>query len=161
MQPGVSIDIVAQLLHSINAARPTEHALQNDNRRLNDEVVALQAQLHQQTTRADAATKTNTSVVSAYTALKRGTRIKDMIAVYHDYITPEIVLGSEEHSSKILKLTTDATATFDNTLTTGVETDSVGQEDAKLLYCNAKDKEWLLEQLQQDITTSFVEPWIW
>ena len=50
------MDIVAQLLHSINAARPTEQALQNDNRRLNDEVVALQAQLHQQTIRADAAT---------------------------------------------------------------------------------------------------------
>ena len=88
------MDMVAQLLHSINAARPTEHALQNDNRRLNDEVVALQAQLHQRTTRADAAAKTNSGVVSAYTALKRGTLIKDMIALYHDYIAPEVILGS-------------------------------------------------------------------
>ena len=157
------MDMVAQLLHSINAARPTEQALQNDNRRLNDEVVALQAQLHQHTARAHAATMTHNSIVNAYTALKRGTLIKDMIAVYHDYITLEVVLGSEEHSSTILQLTTDATATFDETLTTGVETDSVGQEDAKFLYCSARDKEWLLEQLEQDITSTstFVEPWIW
>ena len=66
----------------------------------------------------------------------------------------------DEHNNKIQQPTTDATATYDDALTTGVDTYAVDQEDAKLLYCNAKDKEWLLEQLQNDITISVAEPWI-
>ena len=38
MQPSVSMEQVAQLLNSVNAARPSELALHNDIRRLNEEV---------------------------------------------------------------------------------------------------------------------------
>ena len=55
MQQGVSMDQVAQLLQSMNATGPTELALQNDNRRLNSEVVSMQAELRQANVKAVAA----------------------------------------------------------------------------------------------------------
>ena len=172
------MDIVAQLLQSINASRPTEMALQNDNRRLNDEIVSLQAELRQAKSKAEtsattaavtaattaaasaAAAKTIRNITQAYTVLKRGTIIKDMVTVYHDFVTAGMVPGSDEHTCQITRLVAEISAATDDALTTGVDCDIVDKDDMKHMYCSEKDKEWLLEQLQNDITTTWVEPWM-
>ena len=115
------MDQVAQLLQSMNATRPTELALQNDNRRLNCEVVSLQAELRLANVLAVAADKSIKDITLAYTVLKRGTMIKDMIAVHHDYVTADVVPGSDEHTCQITRLTKDTSATTDDALTTGVD----------------------------------------
>ena len=71
-----------------------------------------------------------------------------------------MVPGSDEHTCQITRLTMDTSATTDDALTTGVDCEIVDRDDVQSLYCNEKDKEWLLEQLQDDITTDCVEPWI-
>ena len=152
--------------------------LQNDNRRLNDEIASLQSELRKANSKAETAAaaaatgaaaaaaaaaataKTVKNITMAYTVLMRGTMIKDMMTVYHDFVTAEVVPGSDEHTCQITQLATETIATTDNALTTGVDCNIVDRDDMKLMYCSEKDKEWLLEQLQNDITTNWVEPWI-
>ena len=145
----------------MNANRPTELALRNDVRRLNTEVVSLQAQLRQAEDKAVAAAKTIKQITLAYTVLKRGSMLKDMITVYHDYVKGDVVAGSEEHTSRITRLAKDTSTTTDHALTNGVDCEMVGKSEMEPMYCNEKDTEWLLKCLQEDITTKgFVEPWI-
>ena len=170
-QQGVSVDMVAQLMQSMNANRPTELALQNNIRRLNTEVGSLQAQLRQAEDKADAAAKTAAKAVQtikeitlANTVLKRGSMLKDMITVYHDYVKADMVAGSEERTSQITRLTRDTATTTDLALTTGVDCEMVSKGEMapmEPMNCNDKDTEWLLECLQEDVNTmSAIEPWI-
>ena len=47
MQQGLSIEQVAQLLHGFNAARPSEHALQEELRTVKEDNLKLQGRLLQ------------------------------------------------------------------------------------------------------------------
>ena len=164
LQPAMSMGQVAQLLQDMSSIRPTEQALQNDNRRLTSEVASLQAQLRQANINAEDTFKNWTanqkSLCDAYTALKRGTFIKDVMSVYHEYVPTSMVLGSEEHKGKIIQLALDVTAIHDNALSTGVGGEIITEDFAKSLYCNDADKEWLLECLQEDMTTHYPDGWI-
>ena len=163
-QPAMSMGQVAQLIQDMNSIRPTEQALQHDNRRLTGEVASLQAELRQANINAEDTHKNWTTnqkgLLEAYTALKRGTLIKDVMTVYHAYVPEGMVLGSNDHKSKIDQLALDVTAILDNALSTGVGAEIITEEVARPLYCNAADKEWLMEQLQEDMTTHYPDGWI-
>ena len=75
-------------------------------------------------------------------------------------MTAYAIPGSEEHTCQITRVTKDTSATTDDALTTGVDCEIVNRDDVQPLYCSEKDKEWLLKQQQNDITTGCVEPWI-
>ena len=127
----VSMEQVAQLLQSVSAARPTELALQNDNRRLNEEVQSLQAQLRQSGSAVEATAKafnerqaSHMRVTSAYTALKRNDMM-DMIAMFRDYLPEGMPAGSEEYIAKAKQLTHDVTVMHDDSLNSGVGCDVV------------------------------------
>ena len=83
-----------------------------------------------------------------------------MITVYRDYVNSDMVAGSLEHTSQITRLAKDTSTATDHALTTGVECEMVSRGEMEPMYCNDKNTEWLMECLQEDITTSFVEPWI-
>ena len=89
------------ILHGFNASRPTEHALQEENRALKAEAKKQDAQLLQ--TLAQAASLTELfengqaqlqDDALAIAALRRGCLIRDLHAMFRDYTEEQTMTGS-------------------------------------------------------------------
>ena len=161
------MDQVAQLLRSVSAGQPTAEALLKDNRRLNEELQSLQVQLLQATSSLEAtATKfnnrqdSNVRVMNAYTALKRDNMMKEVIAVYKDYLTADLTTGSKEYVAKATLLAHDVTVMHNNSLNRGVGCEVLTSEDAGPLYSTVADREWLVAQLENFIAYGSYEIWL-
>ena len=151
------MDQVAQLLQSVSAGRPTEQVLQNDIRRLNVESKTLHAgiqfkgSLFESSARAYNADQISLKHASvAYTALKRSTMMKDVIAMYKDYVPKGTAIGSQEHKDKKAQLIEDITDLHDNKVAAGMIADAFTHEDVGPFFCNLADTKWLKDQLQHD-----------
>ena len=161
------MDLVASLLRNVSAGQPTEHALLQDNRRLNEENSSLQARLQETTSQLEAVTKTlhdrqesSKRVINAYTALKRDNMMKEVIAVHMDYLTADLTAGSREYAAKVAHLALDVTAMHDKELDLGIGCDVLTTEDAEPLYSTEADREWIRERFEDGTTLEAYIIWI-
>ena len=101
--------------------------MHNDIRCLNEEIKTLQASIQLKISlfessakayNADQITLKHASV--AYTALKRSTIMKDVIAMYKDYVPEGTALHSQTHKDKKAQLIKDVTDLHDNTVSAGM-----------------------------------------
>ena len=113
--------------------------------------VQLKGSLFESSAKAyNAALVTIKHASAAYTALKRSTMMKDVIAMYKDYVPKGVAIGSQEQMDKKAQLAEDVTDLHDNTVTAGMKADIFTHEEAGPFFCNAADTKWLKDQLQHD-----------
>ena len=163
---GVSVDLVAQLLNSVAASRPSELALQERLRSSQEEVHRLQAVIIKTNTalqrtadQCNNQQETHMRIVAAYTALKRYDIMSNMQAMIGDYLPAETTATAEDIAIKQKQLVQDVTELHDTNLAAGLTADVIRQEDAALLYCTDADKQWFIDQLQHDITLNQFNIW--
>ena len=156
---GVSVDMVAQLLNSVAASRPSELALQEKLRSSQEEVQRLQTVIIKTTSARQRITDNFNSqkdsqrrIIAAYTALKRNNMMTNMQAMIGDYLPTETAATEEDINIKKGQLVHDVTELHDTMLAEGITADILNYADAASLYCNTADTNWLFDQLQHDIT---------
>ena len=165
---GVSLDLVAQLLNSVAASRPSELALQEKLRSSQEEVQRLQTVIIKTTSALQRITDNFNSqkdsqrrIIAAYTALmsliKRNDMMSNMQAMISDYLPAETT--AEDIVIRKGQLVRDITELHDTMLAEGLTADVIKPEDAAFLYCNAADTNWLFNQLQHDITQHQCDVW--
>ena len=93
------------------------------------------------------------------TAYKRALMVRDMQAMVGDYLTEQTTADYEVSKTKTMQLTQDVAELHDRAIADGVVMDVLAMEDANLLYCTAADKQWLVDQLQFDITQHHFDIW--
>ena len=167
MQNSISLENVAQLLQHINAGRPTEQSQQAEIRRLQTEVKALQAlhpairllkeenkslqaQLAQARMEADSIPR----LVEAYTAIKRGNMMHDLMGLHKDFLPADLTAGSDVYKSQATTLVDIVTAMQDSYLKYGISVETLTEQDAKPLFATQIDKDWLMEQLEDGLTST-------
>ena len=91
-------------------------------------------------------------IIAAYTALKRSNMMRDMQAMVNDYLQEGMTAGSQAYTDKAAQLANDVTSIHDMLLDTGIIKGILTFADAELHNCIAADSQWLLNQLQHDIT---------
>ena len=172
MQNSISLENVAQLLQHINAGRPTEQsqqaeirrlqtenralqALQPANRLLKEEINTLQAQQAQSRMEVDSIPR----LIDAYTAIKRGYMMHDLLSLHKDFLPSDLTAGSVVYKSQAKDLVDVVTAMQDSYLKEGIACGTLTEDDAKPLYTFDSDKDWLMEQLDNDVQGSTYNIW--
>ena len=172
MQNSISLENVAQLLQHINAGRPTEQSLQADirrlqaenralqalqpaNRLLKEEIHSLQAELAQSRLEVDSIPR----LVETYTAIKRGNMMHDLLSLHKDFLPPDLTAGSVAYKTQTKDLVDVVTAMQDSYLKEGIACSTLTEDDAKPLYTFDSDKDWLMEQLDNDVLGSTYNIW--
>ena len=157
------MELVAQLLNSVAAARPSELAMQEKLRTAQEEIQRLQTRLAQSNASLQATAKrfndSQNSHMKVSTAYKRALMVRDMQAMVGDYLTEETTADYEVNKTKTRQLTEDVASLHDRAMAEGVGIDGISNEDAVLLYCTDADKQWLIDQLQHDITQHQFDIW--
>ena len=163
---GVSMDLVAQLLNSVAASRPSELALQEKLRSSQEEDQRLQTILTQTTATLQAITgnfngqqDARMRIVAAYTALKRHNMMTNMQAMIGDYLPTGTASTKEDIITKKGQLVHDVTELHNTMLAEGITVDILNYANAASLYCNNADTNWLFNQLQHDITQHQCDVW--
>ena len=163
---GFSTGQVAQLLSSIAAERPSELAWQEKLRSSQEEIQQLRAILTRTNATLQAITDNFNSqqdarmrVIAAYTALKRTNMMTNMQAMIGDYLPTETAASEEDITSRKGQLVNDVTELHNTMLGDGTKAGILTWVDAASLYSNTADTNWLLDQLQHDITQHQCDVW--
>ena len=163
---GVSVDLVAQLLNSVAASRPSELALQERLRSSQEEVHRLQAviiktnsALQSNADRFNSQQEVQKRIIAAFNALKRNNMMTNMQAMVGDYLPTETTATAEDITTKKEQLVTDITDLHDTMMAYGIAADAIELDDVDFLYCTDADKQWLIDQLQHDITQNQFDIW--
>ena len=115
------------------------------------------ASLEALATRFNDQQSTNARYAFAYTAAKRGILMRDMQAMVGDYLSEGAT--DEDVATSKARLTQDVTNLHDTTVSFGIIKDVLVLDDAGQLYCNDTDAQWLMDQLQHDITQHQYDIW--
>ena len=142
------------MMHSFNAARPTELALQDEIRQLKADAKSQATQLFQarSTAASDSHIIANCRAELQQTslaigALKRGCMVRDLLAMAPDYMKEQAMTGYEGYKLRSAALIKIVTAMHDSMVEDGIVQEVMTSEGSVNLYSTAADRIWLQEQM--------------
>ena len=98
-------------------------------------------------------------LIETYTAIKRGYMMHDMLSLYKDFLPPTLTARSVVYKSQAQDLVDVVTSMQDSYLKEGIACGTLTQEDAKPLFTSDCDKDWLMEQIDNDVLVNTYNIW--
>ena len=142
------------MMHSFNAARPTELALQEEIRQLKADAKS-QATQHFQTRATLASTSQalascraelrETSLANG--ALKRGCMVRDLRAMATDYMQEQAMTGYAGYQQRSSELIEEVTALHNTMVEDGIAQEVLTPAASVHLFSTVADSVWLQEQM--------------
>ena len=129
------------MLHSFNAARPTELALQDENRQLKADANRLEIQLLH--ARAEAASTKRACAISreelqgtalANAALKRGCMVRDLRAMSFEYMQEQAMTGYTGYLQRTTELIEEVASMLDSMINDGIAQEVLSRAAAVHLF---------------------------